>query len=127
MKTQMTNVFLAALCTAAIAAAQSPVDLQEAASLIYSSSNYQTAKLIKRTEPAYPAVAKRNRVQGAVQLSAVIDSNGKLTNIQVTKGNAVLVPAAVEAVKQWRYEPSRIDQRPVPVATRIKVNFTMQN
>ena len=111
-----------ALYTAAIA---SMLGLP-AAAIEANSGTYQSAKLIKQTEPAYPAFAKRNRVQGAVQLSAVIASNGKLTNIQVTKGHAVLVLAAVEAVKQWRYEPSMIDGRAIPVATRILVNFEMR-
>ena len=83
--------------------------------------------LIQRIEPAYPTLARAARVQGQVVLSAIIDTNGQITNLQLVSGHPMLVPAALGAVRQWRYKPYLLNGQPVEVETTITVTFTLQS
>ncbi len=81
--------------------------------------------LIHRMEPPYPPLAKAARVQGEVVLSAVIDVNGQITNLQLVSGHPMLVPAAIAAVREWRYKPYLLNGAPVEVETTITVIFSL--
>jgi protein TonB len=81
--------------------------------------------LIQRVEPVYPTLAKSARVQGDVVLSAIIDSNGQIKNLQLVSGHPMLVPAAFAADKQGRYKPYLLNGQPVEVETTITVIFTL--
>jgi periplasmic protein TonB len=83
--------------------------------------------LIQRVEPAYPTLARAARVQGDVVLSAIIDSNGQIKNLQLVSGHPMLVPAAIAAVRQWRYKPYLLNGQPVEVETTITVIFTLSS
>jgi len=83
--------------------------------------------LIHREEPTYPTLARAARVQGDVVLSAIIDVNGQITNLQLVSGHPMLVPAALAAVKQWRYKPYLLNGQPVEVETTITVIFTLSS
>jgi protein TonB len=83
--------------------------------------------LIHRVEPTYPTLARAARVQGEVLLSAVIDSNGQIQNLQLVSGHPMLVPAAIAAVRQWRYKPYLLNGQPVEVETTITVIFTLSS
>jgi protein TonB len=83
--------------------------------------------LIHREEPTYPTLARAARVQGDVVLSAIIDTNGQITNLQLVSGHPMLVPAALAAVKQWRYKPYLLNGQPVEVETTITVIFTLSS
>lgn len=83
--------------------------------------------LIQKTEPQYPPLARAARVQGEVVLSAIIDSNGQITNLQLVSGHPMLVPAAISAVKQWRYKPYLLNGQPVEVETTITVIFSLSS
>jgi protein TonB len=88
-------------------------------------SRMMEGNLIRRVQPAYPPLARMARVQGAVVLSAVISKTGLIENLQLISGPALLVPAAIDAVKQWRYRPYVLNDDPVEVETQITVNFTL--
>lgn len=79
--------------------------------------------LIFKVAPEYPAVARAARVQGSVLMHAIIGTDGTVQRLQVVGGNPLLVNAAMEAVKRWRYRPYLLDGRPVEVETSITVNF----
>jgi protein TonB len=64
-------------------------------------------------------------VQGAVQLQAVIDRQGRVGGVKVLKGDPMLARAAVDAVNQWRYKPYFLDGQPVDIQTQITVNFKL--
>lgn len=83
--------------------------------------------LIHRMEPVYPPLAKAARVQGEVVLSAVIDVNGQITNLQLVSGHPMLVPSALAAVKEWRYKPYLLNGAPVEVETTITVIFSLRS
>jgi TonB family protein len=63
-----------------------------------------TRKSIKTVPPIYPAIAVKMRVEGTVKLDATIDPDGSVSDVKVVSGHALLVQAAVEAVKKWKYE-----------------------
>jgi protein TonB len=87
--------------------------------------NVQQAKLIRQPRPAYPPLAKQARIQGVVHLSAIIAKDGTIQKLEVISGHPLLVPAALEAVKQWVYQPTLLNGEPVEVITQIDVNFTL--
>jgi protein TonB len=83
--------------------------------------------LIHRQEPPYPPMAKAARVQGEVVLTAIISTTGEIQNLQLVSGHPMLVPAALESVRQWRYKPYLLDGQPVEVETTITVIFALSN
>jgi periplasmic protein TonB len=87
--------------------------------------NVQQAKLIRQPKPIYPPLAKQARISGVVRLNAIIGKDGTIQNLTVASGHPLLVPAAMEAVKQWVYQPTLLNGEPVEVVTQIDVNFTL--
>ncbi len=88
--------------------------------------NMQSARLIKQVQPLYPQTAKQTRIQGMVKFNAMIAKDGSIQNLQAISGHPLLVPAAVDAVKQWRYEPTMLAGNAVAVATQIEVRFALR-
>ncbi len=84
-----------------------------------------TGLLIKKVQPNYPPLARQARIQGAVTLQAEISKEGTIQNLQLISGHPMLAPAAIEAVKQWRYRPYLLNGEPVAVETQVVVNFTL--
>jgi len=87
--------------------------------------NVTAASIIQQTRPLYPALARQARIQGNVVLHAIIDKDGKVAQLEVISGHPLLVQAALDAVKQWRYKPTQLNGDPVEVDTTITVTFTM--
>lgn len=85
----------------------------------------QQADLIYAPRPAYPFLAKSSRIQGAVVLDAIISKDGTVDNLAVKSGHPLLIQAAMDAVRQWRYRPTLLNGEPVEVITTITVNFTL--
>ena len=89
------------------------------------SSGVQEAKKIRQILPLYPPLAKQARIQGVVKLEAIIGKNGMVQNLTVIQGHPLLVQAALDAVQQWRYEPTLLNNEPVEVVTYIDVIFRL--
>ncbi|MGA2326758.1 MAG: energy transducer TonB [Bryobacteraceae bacterium] len=83
------------------------------------------AKLVRQVTPVYPPLARQARVTGTVQLQAVIGRDGRIQDLQVVGGHPLLIAAAVEAVRQWVYQPTTLNGTPVEVLTTIDVIFTL--
>lgn len=81
--------------------------------------------LIKKIQPSYPPLARQARIQGRVLLQAEISKDGTIENLRLISGHPMLAPAAIEAVKQWRYKPYMLNGEPVAVETQVEVNFTL--
>jgi protein TonB len=81
--------------------------------------------LVHRVQPSYPPLARQARIQGSVVLQAVISKDGSIQNLRLVSGHPMLAPAAIDAVKQWRYKPYILNGEPVEVETQITVNFTL--
>ena len=99
---------------------------EEARAPLKRGSGVMEALLINRVEPTYPPIARVAHVSGAVVLSAVIAADGSIQSLHVVSGPALLVGAALDAVRQWRYKPTLLDGEPVEVQTLITVNFVLQ-
>jgi TonB family protein len=82
-------------------------------------------KLLVSSLPVYPAAAKQTRTEGSVVLRALIDQNGQVADEQVVSGPTLLRQAAVDAVKHWKYEPSRVNGKAVPVQTLVTIHFRL--
>lgn len=89
--------------------------------------NVEAAKVITKVQPIYPESAKAAGAQGTVLLHAVVGMDGKPLSLQVLNSqvNPDLARAAVEAVSQWRYQPTLLNGDPVEVDTTIQVKFTL--
>jgi protein TonB len=83
------------------------------------------ARLIYQPKPEYPQLARMARTEGAVELEAIIGKDGTIEELRVLRGNPLLVHAALEAVRQWRYQPTLLNGEPVEVVTEITVNFKL--
>jgi len=88
-------------------------------------SKLQERKLLQHSEPVYPPLALQARISGVVHLNAIIGKDGTVENLTVASGHPLLVPAALEAVKQWLYQPTLLNGQPVEVVTQIEVNFAL--
>jgi protein TonB len=85
------------------------------------------AQLISRVEPRYPPLAAQIHLQGTVLLHAIISRDGTITSLEVVNGHPLLVQAALDAVRQWRYRPTMLNGEPVEVETTITVIFQLQH
>ena len=85
----------------------------------------QSAKLLNQPRPSYPPLARQARIQGTVRLEAVISKDGAIEELKVVSGHPLLIQSAIDAVKQWRYQPTQLNGVAVEVVTTIDVNFTL--
>jgi periplasmic protein TonB len=81
--------------------------------------------VLRRVQPNYPPLARQARIQGDVILQAEISKDGAIENLRVISGHPMLAPAAIDAVKQWRYKPYFLNGEPVAVETQITVKFSL--
>ena len=89
--------------------------------------NVQQAKLVSQPKPVYPPLAKQARISGVVHLAAIIGKEGNVINLAVISGHPLLIPSAIEAVKQWVYQTTLLNGEPVEVITQIDVNYTLSD
>ena len=85
----------------------------------------QAAKLVNKVQPIYPPLARQTRISGTVRLHAIIAKNGTVEQLSVESGHPLLVQSALDAVKQWRYQPTLLNGEPVEVDTEIDVIFSL--
>ena len=85
----------------------------------------QAARIINQPQPIYPVLAVQARIQGNVVLHAIIDKEGSVSELQVISGDPRLVKAALDAVRQWRYQPTLLNGNSVEVETTITVSFVL--
>ena len=81
--------------------------------------------LVKKVNPVYPPMARSARIQGLVELQLHISPEGVVDKVDRLSGQPVLAAAAIEAAKQWRYEPARLNGKPVDMQTTIRLNFEL--
>jgi protein TonB len=87
--------------------------------------NVHLGTLLHRAEPQYPPIAKAARVAGDVELECVVGVDGRIHQVKVTSGNALLVRAAVDAAWQWVYGPSKLNGVPIEIVTILKFSFKL--
>jgi protein TonB len=87
--------------------------------------NVTAAKLMNKVQPQYPPLARQTRISGTVRLHAIIGKNGAVEQLEVMSGHPLLVQAALDAVRQWKYQPTTLNGEPVEVDTTIDVIFSL--
>lgn len=90
------------------------------------SSGVASGLIVSKVPPRYPEDAREARVQGAVVLKVNIDKEGNVYKTELISGQPLLAPAAIEAVRQWKYKPYLLNGAPVEVETQVQVNFVLQ-
>lgn len=90
------------------------------------SSGLRPPAKVKDVMPVYPDIAMRARVSGLVVLEATIDAEGRVTSVRVLRSVPMLDQAAVDAVRQWEFTPTRLNGVAVPVVMTVTVNFTLR-
>jgi len=89
------------------------------------SQGVMDGQILRRVEPTYPQMAKIAHIQGDVVLQATISKTGAIENLRAISGHPILIQAALDAVRQWKYKPYELNNEPVEVETTIKVQFHM--
>jgi protein TonB len=102
-----------------------PVPAKVAPQKLRVSSGVAQGQLVHQVSPKYPSQARQAHIQGTVALQAVIGKDGSVQDLRVLSGPPLLVPAAMEAVKEWRYKPFYLNGEPSDADTQINVKFTL--
>jgi len=93
---------------------------------VYVGGNVMAGKIVKRVALVYPPEAKNARVSGTVRLHAIIGRDGAIEELEVVSGHPLLMQAALDAVRQWRYQPTLLNGSPVEVDTTIDIIFELR-
>lgn len=93
---------------------------------LYIDENSQQKRLASTVRPAYPDVARQAGLEGTVRLRIYVGEDGAVRDVKVLSGDRTLADAAVQAVRQWRYEPMLVDDKPVSVITNVTVEFRLR-
>lgn len=110
------GVVLCLALTTALLSAQEPKKVSKAEGL-----NAATRKV----QPDYPPVAKQLKIQGDVELEALVSEDGAVEKVNIVSGNPVLTRPAADAVKKWKFAPFTADGKPVKALVPVSMNFHM--
>jgi TonB family protein len=83
------------------------------------------AKIRNRVNPVYPPLARQTRIQGTVRLHVILSKDGAVQQLEVISGHPLLVQSAMDAVRQWKYQPTLLNGEPVEVDTTIDVIYSL--
>ncbi len=120
MRTRLLPAFLA---LAVSVVAQAPKG-DAPARLVLSAAELKT-KRVSTVPPVYPPQARRAHVTGTVRLSVIVSKEGTIVGCTPIKGHRLLVQAAIDSVRQWKYKPSLLNGEPVEVSSEVDVTFTL--
>jgi periplasmic protein TonB len=109
--------------TGRVAAPPAPKDKSRAP--VRLGGNVRAPRQIHRVEPRYPALARQTHIAGTVVIEAVLDEFGNVVEMKIVSGHPLLLQAALDAVRQWKYEPTYLNDVPVAVQMNINVTFTL--
>jgi TonB family protein len=87
----------------------------------------QMAQLIRRVEPVYPLLARQIQREGRVELHAFISTEGRIESLEVISGDPLFIQSALSAVREWRYRPTILNDRPIEIDTHITVIYTLSH
>jgi len=89
-----------------------------------SRSEAETA-VLTRVQPEYPNAARQLKIQGAVELEAMVNAAGDVEKVNIVSGNPVLTRPAAEAVKKWKFKQFTIDGKAVSADVPVTINFKL--
>ena len=93
--------------------------------LVRVGSNLKAPRQVYSVQPDYPILAKQTHVSGTVVVTAVLDEHGNVVGARALSGHPLLIPAALKAVLQWKYEPTLLNGTPVAVEMEVTVHFSL--
>jgi len=102
-----------------------PPPPQPAQSRVKLGGQVAEARLTNRVQPIYPVLARQAGITGVVVLHAIIAKDGSVSQLEIVSGHPLFVQAALDAVRQWRYQPEVLNGDPVEVDTTITVDFQL--
>jgi TonB family protein len=126
-KVMVAGVALAALLLLGMPGTGSAGPQSAADKPVKATGDIKPPKIIKMVQPVYPEEARKQGIEGMVILEATADANGKVQKVNVLRGVGGLNQAAMDAVKQWTYEPMIINGKPMPVVFTVTVRFTLKD
>jgi protein TonB len=89
--------------------------------------NLQVGQLVNLVDPLYPPEAEQKHIEGTVRIHATIGVDGSIKDLQPLSGPASLLPAALTAVREWRYNPTLLNGQPIETQEDISVVFRLPN
>jgi TonB family protein len=114
MKTRGKVIALVALALVSAIAQDAPKKITKAEAL---------SAVASKVQPAYPAMARQLKIQGVVELDAIVAEDGSVAKVEIVSGNPVLTAPAAEAVKHWKFKPFTEDGKPIRVMAPIALDF----
>lgn len=102
------------------------VETSEEIEPVQAEGDIKQPKLIKKVEPVYPEIARQARVEGVVIIEATTDAYGRVAKVKALRSVPLLDQAAIDAVKQWVYEPMVVDGEPEGVVFTVTVSFKLK-
>jgi len=101
----------------------SPLTMAQPEPKIAMRSSFVHGVILKQVTPTYPAEARTRGLQGMVRISVRVDKNGAPQRLRVLSGPPELVKASLEALKEWRYKPYKLNGKTVPFETSVDINY----
>jgi protein TonB len=86
----------------------------------------KSARILNSVSPVYPTLAKNQHVEGDVRVDALIDQSGRVSAMKVVSGPVLLHQAAMDALRQWKYQPATLDGKPVAMHLTVTIQFRLQ-
>jgi protein TonB len=86
-------------------------------------SELEPVSVIRRVAPIYPPVARQRMLSGSVVVEAMVDKQGKISDLKLVSGPPIFRDAAFEAVKQWQFKPAKLNGQPIEQPTKIRLDF----
>jgi TonB family protein len=87
---------------------------------------FEPAVLVDQVTPVYPALARTARIQGVVSLEGTVDTAGQIENLKIVSGHPMLIDAALNAVRKWKYRPAKLNGQIIASPVNVQVRFTLQ-
>jgi protein TonB len=84
------------------------------------------ARMLSSVPPSYPMLARSQHIAGDVRIDALIDANGRVSTMKVVSGPTLLHQAAMDALRQWRYQAATLDGKPVAMHLTVTIQFRLQ-
>jgi TonB family protein len=111
--------------SAELKAPQPDPEATEKVAAVFLSPQMASGRLIQRIEPVYPEPALEQRIQGEVELEALVGKDGFVEQLKLVSGDAQLAAAAADAVRRWRFRPYQSDGQAVEFSTHVSVDFRL--
>lgn len=107
--------------------AETPGQRIVAGLILKPSDRFNPCHLTYRVEPVYPPEAQEKQIEGVVKIQQVIGVDGRVRSVKLLSGPALLVPAALEAARYWRYLPALLNGQPVETEKDVEIEFRLHN